>query len=83
MTLMRKRITKNYLWYFQFQFGKFANKNHSFLLKNYFQLLKFYQNNMSFKNTRIIRNILLVLSTEVSHLRNDALQDVALVRNPM
>lgn len=44
-----------------------------------FQLLNFYRNNMSFKNTRIIRNLLLLMKNEVSQLSNEDLRNTAWV----
>lgn len=49
-------------------------------LKELFAILKFYENNMSFKNSRIIRNILLLLGTEISSLSNSELQYIASVK---
>lgn len=44
-----------------------------------FQLLNFYRNNMTFKNTRIIRNLLLLMTNEVSKLSNVELRNIAWV----
>lgn len=43
------------------------------------QLLNFYRINLSFKNSRIMRNILLLMTNEICNLSNSDLRNIALV----
>lgn len=49
-------------------------------LRELFAILAFYRNSMSFKNSRIIRNMLLLLGEDMHCLSNSQLKDIAWVK---